>query len=286
MNPGKPAISIASKNFSVCMETAPIRTLIRMLIANRSRRVAVVDNNGEFKGFVTDLDVLGYLGGDEKYNSYVTNKMKETYKKTTERKKYGIDSSVKNIMNSNVHTLTVKQTVRQALDAFKKTGQDAFPILNKKRKVLGILSNRNLVEAVYKQASMRSSRGSKLMIKHIMVKPMIVKEKFPINEVANMMCFGKFRRFPVTNNKILTGMVTAHDLLYFLSVNRGFEQLKTEKEAIKKIANRNVVSIGFEKPVRDAIKIMLAKKIGAIPVTDGEEIKGIVTFTDVLDIIH
>lgn len=281
VDPKKPALSMVSKNFLVCKEATPIRKVFKMLVSDRGSRVAVVDNEGTFKGLVTDIDVLGYLGGDYRYNDYVTSKTKATYK--GRKNIYGINSPVKRITN-NVYTLNKNQSVEQALNMFKKTGQNALPILNKERKVLGVLSKRNLIETLYREA-MKDSKKRGLMIKDIMVKPMIVKEHFPINDVAKMMCMGDFRRFPVIEKGILKGVITAHDLLYFLNVNRSLENLKTEERPIKHLVNKRIVSIEPGKPVTDAIKIMLAKKIGALPVADEDELKGIVTFTDVIDTI-
>ncbi|MBU0898563.1 MAG: CBS domain-containing protein [Nanoarchaeota archaeon] len=286
IDPKRPALSIASINFPVCKETASIRNVLKMLMSDRGSRVAVVDSEGMFKGLVTDIDVLGYLGGDNRYNDYVTSKTEATYKKIKAKNIHGINSPIKKIMDIDVHTLKKNQSIRQALNIFKKTGQNALPIVNNSGKILGILSKRNLIEAMFTRFLKSPEKRSKeLMIKNIMVKPMIIKEHFPINEVSQMMCMGGFRRFPVTEKGITTGMITVHDLLYFLNVNRNLENLKTEKRPIKHLVNKKIVSVESETSVNDAIKLMLAKKIGALPITEDDEIKGMVTFTDIIDTI-
>ena len=264
IDPRKPALSIASRKFPVCNERTKIKTLLETLVKNNQKRAIVADSEGGFKGLINDLDLLGYLGD---FGSKTISK--------------ALNSQVKNIMKDNVHLLNKNQSVKDALITFKKTGQDVIPIINKDGKVLALLSKRNLVEVLFKNPV-----RNELMIKHIMVKPMIVKEHFPINEVAKMMSSGNFRRFPLARDDgVIRGIVTVHDIFSFLGVNKSLRKLSNEKRPIKQIANKKVFAVKPETKVTKAVKIMLENKIGALPVVEGKTIKGIVTFTDVIDSI-
>jgi len=286
VDPKKPAFAMASRDFPACTEGTSIKSLLKMMIEARSKHAAIVGSDGKFKGMVTDMDVLGYLGGDATYDG---NAMPRGKCGRTARKAGSIAlSPVRKITDNDVNTITTKTSIKEALEAFKKSGQGALPIVDNSGKIRGMLSKRNLIEAFYLKApgGPVSKGKSKVMIKDVMVKPMIVKKNFPIGETARMMCMGKFRRFPVTENRIMTGIITVHDILYFLNESGDLEVLGKESGSIAKIANKNVVYAEPEMPISEAIKKMLAKKIGALPVVEDDELKGIVTFTDIVDTIR
>jgi CBS domain-containing protein len=54
------------------------------------------------------------------------------------------------------------------------------------------------------------------------------------------------------------------------------------------LANKghDVVSIGSEAPVRTAIELLAAKRIGAMPVVDGDQVAGVVSERDIIYCLH
>jgi acetoin utilization protein AcuB len=63
----------------------------------------------------------------------------------------------------------------------------------------------------------------------------------------------------------------AHELNYLL-----------ERLSVREVMTRAVITIGPLLPIEDAARLMVLEKIGALPVTDGERLVGLVTETDVL----
>jgi acetoin utilization protein AcuB len=51
---------------------------------------------------------------------------------------------------------------------------------------------------------------------------------------------------------------------------------------VDEVMTKSVIVIGPNREARDAARLMLEHKIGALPVVDGEHLVGIVTETDVL----
>jgi acetoin utilization protein AcuB len=55
-----------------------------------------------------------------------------------------------------------------------------------------------------------------------------------------------------------------------------------ERLQVRDFMTRAVITIGAMFPIEDAARLMVLEKIGALPVTDGERLVGLVTETDVL----
>jgi acetoin utilization protein AcuB len=95
------------------------------------------------------------------------------------------------------------------------------------------------------------------------------------------------RHLPVLDGDRLVGMLSDRDL------KRAMASPATSLEAhelrylldglrVGEIMTRAVITIGPMFPIEDAARLMVMEKIGALPVTDGDRLIGLVTETDVL----
>ena len=95
------------------------------------------------------------------------------------------------------------------------------------------------------------------------------------------------RHLPVLDGERLVGIVSDRDL------KRAMASSATSLEAhelnylldrlqVREFMTGVVITIGPTFPVEDAARLMVLEKIGALPVTDGERLVGLVTETDVL----
>ena len=95
------------------------------------------------------------------------------------------------------------------------------------------------------------------------------------------------RHLPVLDQDRLVGMLSDRDL------KRAMASPATSLEAhelrylldglrVGEIMTRAVITIGPTSPIEDAARLMVLEKIGALPVTDGDRLIGLVTETDVL----
>lgn len=93
------------------------------------------------------------------------------------------------------------------------------------------------------------------------------------------------RHLPVLDGATLVGVVTDRDLRYATSA---LHPHPFPREArVERVMSPHPVTAAPLDPVEEAARLMRARKIGCLPVLDGDALVGIVTGTDLLDaIIH
>jgi CBS domain-containing membrane protein len=103
----------------------------------------------------------------------------------------------------------------------------------------------------------------------------------------SIMNLGRIRHLPVIDDGRIVGIVSQRDLFRSALITAlGFGRkttdtlIKTIK--IKEIMTKKVVTISPEANIKDAARLMIDKKIGCLPVVEGDRLVGIVTETDML----
>jgi acetoin utilization protein AcuB len=117
-----------------------------------------------------------------------------------------------------------------------------------------------------------------------------VSPELPITEALEQMRRDKIHRYPVVNKKgKMIGIVTHKDLLYAspssatsLSVWEVTYLLNRLK--VKEVMTKQVITVGKDCPIEEAARLMRDNKIGGLPVTEGDQLVGIITESDVFDI--
>jgi acetoin utilization protein AcuB len=95
----------------------------------------------------------------------------------------------------------------------------------------------------------------------------------------------RINQLPVVTDGRLVGIVTDRDLRdAFPSV---FEASNAERDAalsipVRDVATANVLTLSPEAPMADAARLMRRERIGAVPITSGNQLVGILTRSDVL----
>jgi acetoin utilization protein AcuB len=114
-----------------------------------------------------------------------------------------------------------------------------------------------------------------------------VPPETPILEARRLMLDKRIRHLLVTEDDRLVGIVTDRDIRLNLP-SRATSLSVWEinhlllKLTVDEVMTRGVITIGPDREARDAAQLMLDHSIGALPVTDGGTLMGIITETDVL----
>jgi acetoin utilization protein AcuB len=116
-----------------------------------------------------------------------------------------------------------------------------------------------------------------------------VTSKTTLPEAIRLTTQHRIRHLPVIEDGELAGIVSDRDL------KRAMASPATSLEAhelvylldhltIDQIMTRPVITIGPQFPVEEAARLMVAERIGALPVVDAGDVVGIVTETDILEL--
>jgi len=108
-----------------------------------------------------------------------------------------------------------------------------------------------------------------------------------LSTVEDIMTLGHVRHMPVVRGGKLVGVVSERDLLRaslsVLSEHRGAERRAfLHVVEIARVMSAPPIVIGPDATLDEAALVMAEKKIGCLPVVDGDHLLGMVTETDVL----
>ena len=122
-----------------------------------------------------------------------------------------------------------------------------------------------------------------MLIKDVMNSPVLTVDVLVTLEAAyHIMLQRNIRHIPVTYEGRLAGMITDRDIRLVTSpfAAGGAKPIDTP---VGEVMARPVVTGDPLDPVEEAARVMRQRKIGALPVLEGEELVGIVTGIDLLD---
>lgn len=105
--------------------------------------------------------------------------------------------------------------------------------------------------------------------------------------VDDVMRLGRVRHFPILHKGRLVGVLSQRDLLgaaasSLLQLEYGTAKAWLAKIPIRAVMSTGVHAIGPDRPVRDAVDMMLVEKIGCLPVVENDQLVGLISETDCL----
>jgi acetoin utilization protein AcuB len=124
-----------------------------------------------------------------------------------------------------------------------------------------------------------------MLVEDIMTRQVVaIGPEMPIRDVAALMAQRNIRHFPIVEAGALVGIVSDRDLRLVGSAHPDAPPGVTFKDAVALAMRAPVVTAHPKDPIEEAAKVLRARKIGAMPVVDGDEtLIGIVTGIDFLD---
>jgi len=127
-----------------------------------------------------------------------------------------------------------------------------------------------------------------MQVQDVMVRDVATLDVDDELSLANdIMKLGRIRHLPVVSGKKLLGIISERDLFRSSLLEAlGHEPARTREfmkaVRIQDIMVKNIITVGPEADIREAVKLMLTHKIGCIPVVAGGELLGLITETDIL----
>lgn len=125
-------------------------------------------------------------------------------------------------------------------------------------------------------------------VRDIMMKGPVTLEASDVLDLADdVMSLGRIRHIPILAGQQVVGVLSQRDLFYSALVKALGVKHREQKDLMKTLRVREVMSqpvitIPPDATVKQAARLMAEKKIGCLPVVEGEELVGLVTETDIL----
>ncbi|MGH7467042.1 MAG: CBS domain-containing protein [Longimicrobiales bacterium] len=129
------------------------------------------------------------------------------------------DLRVRDLMSPRAVGVAPSATVREAVDIMLRNGWRALPVLGKKREVLGIITEWDVMRALLPEiptagAPSATAAARPALVRDAMTRSVLcVSEEMDIEEAAHMMVNKNVEQFPVVNEAVLTGMLFRSDII-------------------------------------------------------------------------
>jgi len=264
VNPRDTISNIASTDLVSCMQTHMVQSVLEAMLKSGVTRMPITTKQGRMVGIISATDILDFLGAGPKYKVFVLNKRKT-------------DQRIKKIMETKVETSKRTHTIARALANFKEHRYGSTPIMHR-GKLVGMLHELDFAVQI--------NRALGIDVGEVMIKkPIVAKEKATIEEAAKMMCRGGFRSLPVTQDNIYLGMVTPIDILAYLHKNKMLYKLRKAKRKVVRAINRDAPKLSTNSDLFEATLLMKRNKASALPVVEDDELVGILTARDLIEIM-
>ena len=142
-----------------------------------------------------------------------------------------------------------------------------------------ILEDHKIGNKTYENCKMTDAKTT--TIADVMTKSVIsVDATLTVNETAKMMEDAKVGAVIITENNTPVGIVTDRD--FAIKIAAHAYQITTP---IKQIMSSPLVSINSDETVRIAADLMYGRGIRKLPVIDDEKVVGIITSTDIVNLL-
>ena len=127
-----------------------------------------------------------------------------------------------------------------------------------------------------------------MKVREIMTTEIVVlKVDEELSLASDIMTLGRIRHFPVVESEQLVGIISQRDLFKasLASVmGHDYKEIRDHLKTItiKEIMVKDVITVGPDTEIHEAVQIMIEKKIGCLPVVSDGDLVGMVTETDML----
>ncbi len=268
-------MDIASKDVKTISSGLQIKNATEKMVEEGFRRLPVTDpGTGKLKGLIVTRDIVDFLGGGDKHN-IIKNKHSGNFLSA-------INDSSEIIMNKNPPYVTTKSTISETAKVLRDEGVGGVPIIDDNEKVVGVVSENDLTDYMPSPANAK--------VRNFMSQNVVTLEPDVfLNEAMEKMISKGFRRIPIVSNGELEGIITSVDILNYFGKGKIFENMSTENATeamhveIKEIMTKDPISVSPEEDIGEVANKM--KKVGysGLPVTENDELVGIITERDIVE---
>ena len=124
-------------------------------------------------------------------------------------------SEITDVMSTDVITINPKTTIAEAVEILLKHSITGVPVVDTKKKLLGIVSEKDLLKLIYEFKSKSYDSNNRLeTVESIMTKDVVsFDENDLLIDVCKCLMEGNFRRVPILSGGKVVGIISRPDLL-------------------------------------------------------------------------
>ena len=207
---------------------------------------------------------------------------------------------VRDIMSKNLVTVSLDASIHECAKQMKKHGISSVIVVNNRHKLIGVVTKTDLVSTFLVQST-ASLKISKIMTKKVIT----VSPDESLFEVESVLFNNAIRRVVVTKNKIPVGIITYRDFIPAKTFDSYTEFTDPSEFAqssqindvnvnqlshlltfsARDIMTKNPFVVSPDGVVYVAAILMIRHGISGIPVIKNEKLVGIVTKTDIVNVL-
>jgi CBS domain-containing protein len=126
------------------------------------------------------------------------------------KEKRGVNMlKVKDIMKKSFETVTENTNVHKICGILIHNRISGLPVVNKSKKLVGFVSERDIIETAYSSSNLQKKK-----VKDIMTKKVIsVKENAPAQKVSKIFTEKPYRYIPVTKKGAVVGIISRKEVI-------------------------------------------------------------------------
>ena len=116
--------------------------------------------------------------------------------------------------------------------------------------------------------------------------PVSLQKDDKLSLAEEVMTGGRIRHLPILDGERLVGVLSEADLFHsaFKVLHFRPDERRNFVKSLKveDLMSKHVVSVPADTSIRAAARLMMEKKLGCLPVVEGERLRGLVTKSDML----
>lgn len=266
-------MEIAEREVLTVYPTTTVKAVARLMENNDFRRLPVVDaGTGRLEGMAVAIDLLDFFGGGEKYN-IITKDYKGNLLSA-------INCPIRKIMVEDYSVLDKSSSFDDVVKVMLEKHHSAIPIVDGNNKVIGIVTERDILPRV-------GSLG--VCVSDVMHRNIITSSRgMMISDAAKIMVRNRKRRLPVLENDRLVGIITVFDILRFFA-DGNFKGVKAEEvlsERVDKVMATDLMTVSPDQDVSDVLELINETGFGGFPVLENNQLIGLITISDIIREIY
>ncbi|WP_406656053.1 CBS domain-containing protein [Methanolobus sp. ZRKC2] len=245
--------------------TTSIFNAARIMSKGRISKIPVADTEtNHLEGMITSTDTINFLTS----NPYAA-----------------ANTDIRSVMHDEAMYLERKVRVTDTIKIMKEKNIGGIPVVDELRHVCGICTEKDFMGLV---AGIPANRSISQYINKAVEK---VPSYSTIESAVVTIVRRGFQKIPVMSKDRLLGIITASDILGYLTTEHAFGNIikgnfqKNLKKPISSLIKKNAEPISSDADLGKAAQIMIDNEVGSLTVMKDGIFHGIVTSRDILNAI-